>query len=246
MSEFQKFQFDNFVIDGDVLSTPKKTEEIPVVEPEIVEEVIPAVPEEQELPEETPPPIVEIVPEVIEEVKTYTEDEVAEFSAQAEQKGYENGFNAAKEGIEAQNARLLEEINTRLMMLATGADERKCEQENQMLDILKAALHKVVPELAAEKSKEIVNNFLNENFAQFKDEERLAFYFNPQTLPYVQENIARLANIHDFEGKISLHKDAQMKPADCRVEWENGGVERNSNKMLEKIDKTLEDAKRKI
>lgn len=224
----------------------EQTETIPEVEAEPVID-LPIEPEEPSEPEviaSEPEPVVESP--VIEEIKTYTEEEVEEKIRQAEQNAYENGFRASQEGLDAQNARLLEEINTRLMMLAAGTDERKSEQENQMLDIMKAALHKLIPGLEAEKSKEIVNNFLKENFAHFKGEDRLAFYFNPQTLPYVQENIARLANIHDFEGKISLHKDAQMGVSDCRVEWENGGVERNSDKMLEKIDKTLEDAKRKI
>ena len=51
----------------------------------------------------------------------------------------------------------------------------------------------------------------------------------------------KLANANDFEGKISLHKDASMAPGDCRIEWKNGGIERSSHKMLEKIDNLLDD-----
>lgn len=227
MSEFKKFQFDNFVIGEKKKKILAPVEVIPTVEAEVVDVL----------------GVEEKTPET-EEVKTYSEDELNEQVRIAEEKGYEKGFKTAREGIEAQNIRLWEELNTRLMMLAANSGERECELESQMLDVLKAALHKLVPTLEKEQAKEIVSNFLNDNFAQFKNEDKLAFYFHPETIPYVQENIARLANIHDFEGKISLHKDAALGVADCRIEWENGGVEKNSDLMLEKIDKTLEDAKR--
>lgn len=228
MSGFKKFQFDNFVIGEEFHPASVKEENIPAVEAEPVIEEKPL----------TPAPIVE-------EIKTYSEEELEERVRLAEERGYENGFKAADDGIEAKNTKLWEEINTRLMMLAAGSGDRENELESQMLEIVRTAIHKIIPTLEAEKSVEIVNNFLNNNFARFKEEDRLAFYFHPETIGAVQENIARLANVHDFEGKISLHKDASIGVADCRIEWENGGVERNSDKMLEKIDKTLEEASRK-
>ena len=57
----------------------------------------------------------------------------------------------------------------------------------------------------------------------------------------MQQQIAKLAHIHDFEGKISLHKDSKLEKASCRIEWENGGVCNNSDKLLEKIDNLLEE-----
>ena len=47
--------------------------------------------------------------------------------------------------------------------------------------------------------------------------------------------LSKLANKNDYEGKISVHKDADMGLSDCRVEWKNGGVERNSSKIINKI-----------
>lgn len=229
MSGFKKFQFDNFVIGEEVRhAVTDKEEKIPTVEAEPINEEI------------TVP-----IPPIVEEIKTYSAEEVEEQVRLAEERGYENGFKAASEGIDAQNTRLWEEINTRLMMLVAASGDRDNEVEGQMLEILQSALHKIIPTLEAEKSAEIVNNFLTGNFARFKDEAKLAFYFHPETIGFVQENIARLANIHDFEGKISLHKDKLLGVADCRIEWENGGLERSSDKMLEKIDKTLEEASRR-
>lgn len=233
MVEFRKFQFDNFVIGEERPSEPETAEIVPdvVVEP-VVEDVSFSEPKT-------------IVEAEAEEIKTYSEEELAARVREAEEKAYENGFEAARSETEDRNTALLEEINNRLLMLAANAGEQECALENQAVDIARAAIHKLVPVLEKENSQALVKDFLKENFRNFKDEAKLAFYFNPEMLPFVQETIAALANKHDFEGKISLHKDNTLALSDCRVVWENGGVERDSNKMLEKVDNLLEENRQK-
>lgn len=233
MVNFQKFQFDNFIIGETKVLKPEIKEIIPTIDVErIVEEEMISLPEI--------PVYVEV-----EEIKTFQEEEVALQVKRAEEKAYEKGFQAAESERETQNSRLLEEVNNRLLMLVANACEQECKLEDQAVSVACAAIHKLIPMLEKENSKEIVNNFLTDNFKNFKDEAKLAFYFNPDTIPFVQETIARLANIHDFEGKIALHKDSKLGLADCRIEWENGGVERQGNKMLEKVDNLLEEASHK-
>lgn len=232
MVEFQKFQFDNFIINGETKRTAEVAEEIPSMDVDLVEG-------EDVFPSQS------ITTVEAEEIKTYTEEELAEQVKLGEEKGYEQGFKAATSGIEAKNASLLEEINNRLLMMAAAVKDKENELETESLKLVSTAVRKLLPQLETENSKEIVNAFLTNNFKNFKDEAKLAFYFNPETIGFVQENIARLANIHDFEGKISLHKDANLGVADCRIEWESGGVERRSEKILAKVDNLLEETDHK-
>lgn len=227
MSQFRKFQFDNFVIGEDILSPKKVEQEVIITQPESTmdNDVVSS----ETIWEDT----------TVEEIR-YSEDEVNARENLAEEKGYERGFKASQEGLEAQNNRLLEEINNRLLMLVAGIDGKEYELENQVLRIAGEAISKLVPVIEKDNAVALVNEFLNKNFKNFKNESRLAFYFNPDTISNVQQTISRLANIHDFEGKISLHKDSSLSVSDCRVEWDNGGVERNSADMLQKVDKILD------
>ena len=229
MGQYQKFQFDNFVIGEDNQLQKEPAAEAVPVEPETIEaeRIVPETPEVRDA--------------IVEEIISYSEEEVAAKEKLAEERGYELGFKTAQEGFEAQNSRLLEEINNRLLMLAANVGSKECELENQALEIARTAIGKLVPVIEKENAVALVNDFLVKNFKNFKNEAKLAFYFNPEIIPQVQENIARLANIHDFEGKIALHKDASLAVSDCRIEWENGGVERNGAKMLEKIDNILDE-----
>ena len=102
-------------------------------------------------------------------------------------------------------------------------------------------MRKILPGLEKETALNEINRFLSVNFPNFRREASLSFTFNPEVVAKVSEIIAKLANANDFEGKISLHKDASMAPGDCRIEWKNGGIERSSHKMLEKIDNLLDD-----
>lgn len=220
MAGFQKFQFDNFIVDDDnLLHLPQEEETLPEEEPEIIE------------------PETEVIPEAeVEEIVSYSEEEVAEKEKAAEQKGYEQGFKAAQEGLGAQNNRLLEEINNRLLMLAANVGDKEQQLENQALELAREAVVKLVPVIEKEKAEALVAEFLNKNFKNFKQEVKLSFYFNPEMIKPMQETIARLANSNDFEGKISLHKDAALALADCRIEWENGGVERSGDKTLKNVE----------
>ncbi len=230
MSELKKFLFDNFVVGEN-----KKNKLEPAEEPEVF--LQPSEPESSEpvdadfaeLPAEEP------------EVKSYTEEEVADRIKTAEQDAYERGFKTSQEGIDATVSALLENISQKLTALVADTSSAETEREKQSMELVKTIVEKLVPGLSEEHAVEIVNGFISENFKNFKNEAKLSFYIHPDIISYVQENIAKLANSHDFEGKISLHKDASLGKADCRVEWENGGVERNTGRLVEKVEELLAD-----
>lgn len=231
MGELKKFMFDNFIIECDETKHCRRvvedksaiTEDIEVIEFEPVEEVF----------EE----VIEPEPEV---AKTYTQEELDEKVQIANQTGYEKGFKSSQEGIDAIAAAALTEINSKLLHIITDAETGKVELERQSLDLVANIVKKLIPSLIADEAKNIVNKFIADNFNNFKNEAKLSFYIHPDIISYVQENISKLANSYDFEGKIALHKDAKLGISDCRIEWDSGGVERNAEQMLGKVDAMLE------
>ena len=237
MAEFKKFMFDNFVIEE---HEEKVEEAVEVAEPSVPDNVPEPEPEVEEIQEAVYEEVVEPEPEP-EPVKTYTEEELAEQVQIAEHNGYEKGFKSSQSGIDEAVANVLNEINSRLLQLITEEETQKSEMEKQSLDLVLSIVRKLVPSLLSDEAKNIVNKFIADNFNNFKNESKLSFYIHPDIISYVQENIAKLANRHDFEGKIALHKDNSLGVSDCRIEWENGGVERNTGHLTDKIKAMLKE-----
>jgi len=238
MVQLKKFLFDNFIIEA----RPEVS-----VEPDVSDsETVPSVPEEEELPveaavempeEEEPEPEEEPDFREIEfkspeeeqpAEKKYTQSEVDALLDNARQEGYEQGHAASQKEMEAEANRLWEDISRKLNQVLSDAEQYHREIEVQALEMVKTAVAKLVPTLMEQQASELVSGFIADNFNNFKDEAKLSFYIHPDIISYAQEKIASLANSYDFEGKIALHKDASLAKSDCRIEWENGGVELKS------------------
>ena len=250
MAAYQKFMFDNFVIDDEgririndenasatEVTEPEETEISPQAEVEDaqntqVEEVVASEPvmeiQEQKEPDIPPPP-------------SFSEDELRAATEKSREEGYEKGFQAAQGEQEKQEHELLENINTRLLSILTEAENFQKQLEQDNLHFVLGVLKKIFPSLAQKQADAELELFLKENFAHFKNEASLSFSFNPESVKIGAALLPKLANANDFEGKIAIHKDASLGVGDCRIEWKNGGVERNADKMLEKVTELLDD-----
>ncbi len=235
MAQFQKFMFDNFVIDCD--------KEDVVVEPEVEAEpevvVVEAEPVEENIVSE--PEIVAEPEIVVEPVVSYSQEEMDDAVRKAEETGYERGFRQAESEAEQRQEALMNEMNGKLSMMLADMATENSERENEAVQMALALVKKLLPSLEVQQAEAEVQKFLADNFSNFRREAHLSFAFNPQTVGAAAKIIAKLAEKNDFEGKISVHKDENLAAGDCRIEWENGGVEKNSRKMLEKAEKLLDD-----
>ena len=221
MSELKKYLFDNFVVEED---DKEKIQEVPVIEESEQEAIIE--------PEEAK----DIEPE-----KTFTEEELEEKVRQAEEIGYEKGFRSAAEGLDAENKNLLTALTAKIENIINANCSIKTELEKQFAEMSKLLIKKVIPPLQNEYADKIVADFIKENFDNIKDESKLTFYLNPETINSAQEVISKIADASDFEGKISIHKDDSLGKSEARIEWENGGVECKSEELIGAVTNLLDE-----
>lgn len=200
---------ENISISEDVSTETEAIAEAPLIESEVVE------------------------PQTIEQ--TYTIEEVQNAVSLAKDEIYKKASEEASKSITAKQNLLLEDIKSQLVAIHASMDQKKEELEEASVRFAVEVVGKILPSLEKERAEEEVRRFLVANFANFAAQETLSFSFNPETVNVVAECINRLAEQNDFEGKISVHKDSLLAPADCRVEWKLGGVERSSSSIMDKI-----------
>ena len=247
MAEYKKFMFDNFVIqEGDDL--PDFPSELPVpvtetalsVPDEADKTETSEIEQEEEIEEkasEEPISEEEPLPEII----TYTEEEVDEKIKEAEASAYEKGHQEAQKTAGAETNLLLEQIDKALQSKMMAVEGIKQELSMGFENMARSLIEKFIPTIADEQAEKILKKFLEENFSNFKREAKLSFYFNPETIGKAQTIVGQLAHKNDYEGKITLQKDATLGKSDCRVEWETGGVERNMKQMQQKAEALIAD-----
>ncbi len=246
MAQYQKFMFDNFVIscnDEECVAEPldvKEETEESLAEPEaqIQESQETKEPENEEEKAEEISKQEEEAP-IKPQEPSYSQAELDAAVKSAEEKGYERGFGAAATDIQKAEQTALDEINNRLVALLSGESENKKEAEASALKFAVELVRKLLPNLEAGVAKEEVEAFLSDNFSKFRGEKNLSFSFHPDMAAEIAPQLSKLAEKNDFEGKISVHKDINLSLSDCRVEWRNGGVERNTEEILGKVDNLL-------
>lgn len=248
MAEYRKYLFDNFVI-----SSKKKEEPVEVSAVEGGKTETDVKPEDVLISEESDKQVVGsenvvgIEPQEIEENNYeisrpetfYTQDDLDEAVQNARNEGYTQGLMAAQEQEEARQNELLSEIKNQLGVVFADMEKQSENEEMTMLRFIVSCLRKLMPTLEKMQNVPEIKKFLEDNFAVVSNQKMLAFFFAPDTIKSAAPLIEKVATQHDFEGKISVHKDESLGSSDCRIEWKDGHIERNVDKLLDKIDEML-------
>jgi len=194
---------------------------------------------EEHIAVEAPAPVVQQIIQngyTQEELDTAIAEAVSTAVAEAETRGYDKGYAEASSSQQTQQIQILEMIEKQVSALITEIDNKLLSNEEAALKLGLEAVRKILPSLEPDVAKKELTAFLSDNFARFRQENSLSFSFNPDMAAEIAPQLSKLAEKNDFEGRISVHKDINLGLSDCRVEWKNGGVEKSSSKILNKIE----------
>ncbi|MBE6453025.1 MAG: hypothetical protein E7012_06015 [Alphaproteobacteria bacterium] len=244
MAEYQKFMFDNFVIECDeekCIAEPVSVPEDDVIinlEEDIVEENNNDF-EDQNISTENEL-ISNDVKEEIPVVPSFSQEDIDAAVLAAEERGYIRGKDEAISENEQKKQEILLKIEESLKNLLAGQEENFNIAEKSAGDMAITAIEKILPTLERGIAKKEVEVFLKDNFEKFKIETNLSFEFHPDMVAEIAPVLSKLAAKHDFEGKIAVHKDVDLGVSDCRVEWKNGGAERKVSAIIDKVKNIIE------
>ncbi len=235
--------FDNFVVSSEPPSTEETltvSQDVDTSADNLPEEVLTTDQAVVEPEAVIPVAVEEPIKAPVEQELSYSKEELDAAVKMAEEKAYEQGRTEAIGEEDKKRDLLLEDISRQLTDIFAGLDKKATEVENSALQFAIELVRKILPTLEKERAEVEVKNFMAQNFANFAGQETLSFAFNPATVTLVADSIGKLAEQNDFEGKIAVHKDDTLGPSDCRIEWKNGGVERNVSETLNKVKELLD------
>lgn len=167
---------------------------------------------------------------------TFSEEELSLAREQAFEAGRQDGIRQAEE----ETQRLLA---TSMAALSDGL--RACEQrqaeadENRLKSAIAVVLsvaRKLLPETAKNTAFDEITGVVRECLARIDEPVRVTVRVHSDAIEEVRSRAEEAASASAFEGKLVFVPDPRVAAGDCRVEWGDGGAERDQTRIWAEIE----------
>ncbi|MDR3440780.1 FliH/SctL family protein [Telmatospirillum sp.] len=213
MATLQKFLFD---LDFD--APPRPAPDVDYEED--LEEVL-------EEPEEPPPPPM------------FSEEELTLTRQQAFEAGRQAGMEETEAATERLTALALTAISDQLNGMADIQAEANDGRLRDAISVAVAVVRKLQPEMSRDNALEEIAGVVKECLAHIEKDVRVTIRVNPEHMDSIRHFANQAAEATGFDGKLLYAGDPRIVPGDCRVEWGDGGAERDEARLWAEIDATL-------
>ncbi|MFY9288563.1 MAG: FliH/SctL family protein [Alphaproteobacteria bacterium] len=170
---------------------------------------------------------------------TLKPEQVDALKKEAYDAGYIAGQKAAAEQ-HAQGIQLsLNQLDSKISHLLQNFQDVQKEQDVQMRAAVLAIAKKLLPDLTAKHGLTEIQALLNDAIAEMVHEPRLVVRIHESEFDAVNTKIHEITVQKAYAGKVVVLADAEIAQGDCRVEWADGGIERNVQDSWQTIEQVV-------
>jgi len=169
---------------------------------------------------------------------TRSELEATRQSALAE--GHAAGLAEAAKSAQSLTADALARIAERLGALLAGQDAVTNDTQRRAIAAMQTIVAKLIPGLATKDPLTEVEAFATKCLHEAIDEPRVVLRVAQEIYEPLRERLDALAEGAGYAGRIVLLADDAIAAGDARVEWADGGAERNLAGQCAEINELLE------
>jgi flagellar assembly protein FliH len=151
--------------------------------------------------------------------------------AEAEARGYRNGFAAGTAEAAAEGQRKLAAALDRgaqgIETLARGLAAVEVRMESEAIEVSVAVARKLAAALAEREPFAEIAALARECFRQLVGAPHVAVRVNDALYEQARTQLAEIAHRCGFEGRLVVLAEPDIALGDCRVEWADGGTVRS-------------------
>ncbi len=172
-------------------------------------------------------------------VREYTEDDICAARDTAFAEGRSQALKEALTSSEHLITQLLPAIGQQIDALREANETVYAKVAENAIKIAVTIARKVVPELARNNAFEEIEGLVRECLNTLYDEPRVVVRVHERVLDKLKPLIDEIASACGFNGNVVLFGDNHFADTDCRVEWADGGAERNIEHLWQEIDAAI-------
>lgn len=171
--------------------------------------------------------------------RDFTLEDIEAAGQQGFEDGKATGLAEAKASIDKSIADALANASLALENLGPALDQLRAGIEADALRTVTTIVKKIVPYYARKYGFDEVEALLHECLSAAYDEPRIVVRAHDSILGSLTDRLDDLTRSSGFNGNIVLFEDQSLAPGDCRVEWADGGAERDVNRVWENIETAI-------
>jgi len=153
--------------------------------------------------------------------------------AEAEATGFRKGFAAAEaeQGADARrrSTAALERIAATTEALVKTLDAVEARLEAEAVEVAVAVGRKLASELIARKPMTEIVSLAAECFKQLVSTPHVVVRINDSLHEFARDRINEIVQHRGFEGRLVVLAEPDIAPGDCRIEWADGGINRDKS-----------------
>ena len=185
--------------------------------------------------EEPTGPIIPAEPELPE--PTFSQAELDGVRAAAFAEGRAAGLTEARDGQQQSVAAMLARIAAQTETLVSAEAARSEQAQSESVRLAITILRKMLPGLARRHGLTEIEAMIGDCLADLADEPRVVVRVHDRMLDALKGRIEEVALERGFAGKLVLLADPSLMDTDCRVEWADGGAERDIGRLWQQIER---------
>ena len=153
--------------------------------------------------------------------------------------GKESGREEVMQSIEQQISTALNAISGQLTGLSQAQVQASERQARSAVEAALTVMRKMFPHLASRHGLAEIESLVCDCLERLRTEPRIVIRVADSLLDRVEQRVSQLAACAGFDGKIVFLSQEGLHPGDIRVEWADGGAERDSDRLWHKIDQII-------
>ncbi len=155
------------------------------------------------------------------------------------EQGLEAGRTEILAGLEQNCENLLQNIFTAAGNLQARQEEQVSLMHKEAAQLAYAIIEKLAPAVVEQTPLAEIELLVNQCLKNSPLEPRLVIRVDDAILPLLQGKMDKMKLASGYQGQIVLINEPMSHVSDCRVEWANGGVERDFNSLTKTIENTI-------
>lgn len=159
---------------------------------------------------------------------------------QARVEGHEAGKTAgaqeAMQTIEQQISQAVNAISEQMNTLSEAQVKTNERQGHETLEVALSVVRKLFPRLSDKNGLAEIEAVVRDCLERLRNEPHIVIRICDSLLDPVEARLGEVATQAGFEGKIVYLSQDGLSPGDVRVEWADGGAERDSEQLWREID----------